>query len=84
MFERIKHPRNFKGQIRTYFSLPPCEYDLPVTDYHFADRLQKLLDIGETRKAEEVCRVPEPIFCVSLGANHNGKHYKLVAGVIEL
>jgi hypothetical protein len=72
VFEAINPKGN--SQIRASFTYGTTLYDLPVTDIDFIEKFAQNRDILQG------CN--HIYFTVSLGIAYNGRHYKLVAGII--
>lgn len=77
----VRHRWNGTKQLRMLFRFGDSTYDLSVTDpewfLHFADRDLGPVDPGDL-EVGSVSRI-----VVSLGEEWNGRHYKIVATVVE-
>ena len=63
-----------KKKIRLQFTHNETQYDFPVTDPVF---------LNLYRKNSRILSIVKSLYlCVSIGINFNGRHYKLVAGII--
>ena len=67
-----------KEQYRLKFTFNSVNYDLPITDIKFLEKCSNSTSVT----------IGEPIkdniyLAISLGIEHDGWHYKLVAGVIR-
>ena len=76
MTYRVLYEDNERPKVRMRFIYCGVEYDLPVTDPGYLDRVQ----MGQVELDKEV---EYGYLTLSLGLEHEGWHHKLVAAVVE-
>lgn len=84
----LKNRNDRKDQVRVIFEIDDVEYDLPITDPEWIDRIRSEKTGIEELKYEPISiyldENTDPALTVSLGTPYNGRCYKLVAAIIPI